>query len=58
MKINPLDTTITDSQNKANNREDCSCSKGLCPGVILAALFIGGWAAYSLGTWLWNLLTV
>jgi len=36
--------------------KDCGCTNGMCPGTILAGLFLVGWGLYALGSWVWGLI--
>lgn len=51
--------------NQAGTKKTCAegqccgtgnCGQGICPGMILAAVFFAGWGIYHLGIWIWGML--
>jgi hypothetical protein len=51
----------TETPNEKNTacdlkKGDCSCSQGLCPGMVLGGVLLAGWAIYALGTWIWGMI--
>jgi len=48
--------TEPQSTNSSTEEKDCGCSKGMCPGTILAVVMLIGWGLWTFGTWVWGLI--
>ncbi len=44
----------TPSKEGAACDKDRGCSRGICPGMLLAVLFLVGWGLFTAAGWVWT----